>query len=182
MSGKLVSAFFTTNGVPSDILSPTIKIWEVTSSSNILVVNNANMALVGDGFYKYEFAAMDPLKDYLFRADSGASQSADERYCIGSSMLSKEEISDTVWDEDTSEHNIANSAGEKVNIMKTEITDMSGLLEILLKYQANRTRIDPVSKTLTVYEDDGTTPMKVFSMRNVAGVPSTSQVAERYPL
>jgi hypothetical protein len=55
------------------------------------------------------------------------------------------------------------------------------LLQTLLKYEKNRTRIDKTAKTLTVYDDDGTTPIKVFSLRDENGVPSITEIIERLP-
>jgi hypothetical protein len=55
------------------------------------------------------------------------------------------------------------------------------VLDTLLKYQANRTKIDQNLKTLTIFDDDGVTPIRVFDLKNFAGQPSLTEVAERDP-
>lgn len=61
----------------------------------------------------------------------------------------------------------------------TSITDATNLL---LKYQENRTVIDKLNNTLTVYDDDGVTPILTFTLLNSLGSPSTDEVAERVPV
>lgn len=61
----------------------------------------------------------------------------------------------------------------------TSITDAANLL---LKYQENRTVIDKLNNTLTVYDDDGVTPILTFTLLNSLGSPSTDEVAERVPV
>jgi len=45
----------------------------------------------------------------------------------------------------------------------------------------NRTKIDDVAKTLTVYDDDCTTVLRVFQLLDQNGNPSTDSVCERKP-
>ena len=63
-----------------------------------------------------------------------------------------------------------------------DVATATTLIQTLLKYSANRTRIDKVNNTLTVYEDNGTTPLKVFELRDSNFSPSVAEVAERYPI
>lgn len=164
----LITVFVTNKSNPETGLSPTIRIWEVSAGSQSLVVTDDAMTEVGDGFYKYEFTTMDPLKHYNFRADAGASQPKGERYYVGSSALSPQEIADVNWDETASDHSIIGSTGE--------------LLQILVKFERNRTVIDGSSKTLTIYDDDETTPLHVFNLKDSAGLPSITEVCERDPV
>ena len=55
------------------------------------------------------------------------------------------------------------------------------LVETLLKYSKNRTRVDNVAKTLTIYDDDTLTPIKVFNLKDFTGAPSITEIAERMP-
>lgn len=164
----LITIFATTNNVPATGLSPTIRIWEVAAGSHSLVVADDNMTEIDDGFYKYEFTTMDPLKHYDYRADTGSSQPAGERFHAGASHLSPDEISDVTWDEDLTTHNVVNSGAE--------------LLKLLIKFETNRTRIDPTAKTLTIFDDDETTPIHVFNLKDAAGSPSIIEVCERDPV
>ena len=54
-------------------------------------------------------------------------------------------------------------------------------LNEILKYSANRTKIDKIAKTLTVFDDNGTTPIKVFDLKDFNGVASITEIAERAP-
>jgi hypothetical protein len=67
-------------------------------------------------------------------------------------------------------NSIINSLSLALNIINT-----------ILKYNSNRTRIDKNNKTLTVYDDDGVTPIKVFYLKNFDGVVSITEIAERMP-
>lgn len=167
-----VTTFFTNNGVPATGLSPTIRIWDI--DTNMLVVTDDNMTEIGDGFYKYNYMGYDPLKDYVIRADGGASLPDAERYTVGTSDLSKEELADSIWEEPFADHNTLGTMGAK-------ITTLESLLIILQKYESNRTRIDVSTKTLTVYDDDGITPIQIFNLYDSSGSPSVAQVAERDP-
>jgi hypothetical protein len=73
-----IIAFFTNSGIPAAGLSPTIRIRRV--STGALLVTDAAMTEIGDGFYKYNFAAYDPTIDYAIRCDGGIILSGSERY------------------------------------------------------------------------------------------------------
>jgi stress response protein SCP2 len=53
------------------------------------------------------------------------------------------------------------------------------LIELLLKYERNRTRIDVAQATLTIYDNDNVTPLTVFSLKDHMGNPSVAEVCER---
>jgi hypothetical protein len=61
-------------------LTPTIRIRQV--SDNSLVVEDANMTEVGDGWYKYVYADYVDGVQYVFVADGGVGLGA-ERYAYG---------------------------------------------------------------------------------------------------
>lgn len=56
------------------------------------------------------------------------------------------------------------------------------LLDLVRKYDSNRTRIDPIAQTLTVYDDDGVTPLTIFELKDEDGNLSITEVYERDPL
>ena len=170
----IVTTYVTTAGAPATGLSVTVRIWRVRAATQTLVVTDAAMTEVGDGFYKYEFTTWDPLENYVFRSDSGVAQADSERYATGASGLTKEEVADQVWDETKADHSIVGSTGEA-------LTNIEGIVEILLKFEANRSLIDPVAKTLTIYDDDETTPIHVFALKDSTGPPSVTEVCERDP-
>ena len=78
----IITAFFTNNGTPETGLTPTIRIRKL--SDNSLVVTDASMSEVGDGFYKYDFTSYDHSIDYAIRVDGGSSLSDSDRYKFGS--------------------------------------------------------------------------------------------------
>lgn len=174
---KLISSFFTNKAVPETGLIPTIRIWEVTPTSSSLVVADDAMDEVGGGFYSYDFTSYDPVKEYLIRTDGGTSLPIGERFQKASNRNSAGEV----WNAQTSANDNTGTFGELNNDTNAKVTTALSLLELLLKYQANRTKVDPIGKTLTVYDDDGTTPIKVFDLRDFAGDPSVTEIAERLP-
>jgi hypothetical protein len=141
------------------------------------------MAEVGDGFYKYEFTTYDPYAEYAFRADGGVSLSDDRRYIEGATECADPE---EVWAvQETDATAVPGSIGESLIDNETTIianqATITSLLTTLLKYETNRTRIDTAAKTLTIYDNDGTTPIKVFDLKDSGGVASVVEVCERDP-
>lgn len=190
----IISSFFTLGtGDPALGLSPVIRIWEVNGISATLIINNDPMVEVGDGFYQYDFTSYDASKDYVFRSDAVTLPSA-RRYQFGATqtaIISSNQINnivDSVWDEPAAAHVLPGSTGEKLSQIKADtfnisltITSLSTLLTEMAKYDRNRTRIDPVAKTLTVYDDDCVTPLRVFNLLDQSGSPSVVDVCERRP-
>jgi len=174
---KTISSLFTTSGTPTIGLSPTIRIWKVISGGDTLVVTDAPMIEVGDGFYKYVFAAYDPLNDYLFRTDGGEELPASERYQRASNRNDATET----WAAQTSDNNDPDSFGEAVNDININVNAALAVLDVLLKYQSNRTRVDRDANTLTIYEDDGVSILQVFDLLNDLGVPDSECIYERLP-
>jgi hypothetical protein len=108
----LITAFFTENGVPKTGLSPTIRIR--TLSDNVLVITDALMAEVGDGFYKYDFTTYNGTLKYSVRCDGGATLSGSERYTFGTNDSFAEDITDQVWDEALANHPDAGTYGNEL--------------------------------------------------------------------
>jgi hypothetical protein len=80
MATKVI-ACFTKNDLPNLNLSPVVTIRDLDSDK--IVVNNAPMIEVGDGFYKYEFISWDNRKNYVWKADGGKDLNSFERYNYG---------------------------------------------------------------------------------------------------
>lgn len=190
-----IGSFFADEGVPKVGLTPTIRVWEVTETSQTLVINGAALTEVGDGFYRYNFTTYDSTKDYMFRVDGGSVLTDTDRYHYGATGYVKvdqatiDNIAAGVWDEQTSGHLLAGSFGElqgevhtDVQQIRIDLVTATSLITTLLKYEKNRTRIDKDLYTLTVYDDDGVTPLKVFDLKDSAGNPSVVEVCERAPV
>jgi hypothetical protein len=95
----------------------------------------------------------------------------------GGGGLTQSQVAEAVWNATLASYNNPGSAGAAQNQIATLVT----LANTLLKYQRNRTKVDQNAYTLTVYDDDGTTPIRIFDLRNFAGLPSLTEVAERIP-
>ena len=206
----LITSFFTRLGIPATDIPivtagfPTIRIWEVVAIDQTLVIGapegtgdpgggvgtdgimtilfdktagvpgSGGLPVAGsiDGFYKFDFTtAMGflPTLNYIARVDGGTSVPAGERYQtvkFGPNQNIDVKV-DAFWDEPHAEH--------------TSITTMGGLLNTLRKYETNRTVVNPTTKTLTVYDDDCTTVLRVFDLLDSTGSPSTIEVCERKP-
>lgn len=171
MPNKIITAHFSKKGSPQLGLSPTIKIWEITSVSNVVVIPSGNMSEIGDGLYKYTHTSYDYAKNYAFIIDGGASLGA-ERYQISVNESYVEDISSRVYEEPVISHNTVGSFGEL-------IANTNVLIELLLKYSQNRTKIDSTTKTLTIYDDDNITPIQIFQLKDTNGNPSITNIFER---
>lgn len=180
-----VVAFFNRNGAPATGLSPTIRIWAVENASNTLVVADDPMTEIGDGFYKYVFTSIDPLLDYVVRTDGGSSLCLSERYGIGASELSKEEIGEGVWDVPATNYPATGSPqtmGTQLNLTTQNTIDILDFAELLIAAEYNRAFVDKNAATLTIYASDQVTPIRVFSLRDSNGVPSITEIADRIPI
>jgi hypothetical protein len=196
----IINSYFTFGGVPAVGLTPTIKIWEVVAGAPItyvLVVNGANVTVGnGDGFYSYDFTLHNTTKNYIVRVDGGNTLPPNERYNIaaieevaGTGSFTVQDIVDGVWDEPASSHIVADSMGAyqnethaDVQQLRIDMTTAISLISTLLKYERNRTKIDKTAMTLTVYDDNGTTVLKVFNLKDSLGNPSVTEVCERVPV
>jgi len=81
MGTLTITAFFSDGGTPKTGLSPTIRIRNVDSTA--LVVTDAAMTEVGDGWYKYNFTSYNEENTYSFRADGTSTLSGSDRYVFG---------------------------------------------------------------------------------------------------
>ena len=62
------------------------------------------------------------------------------------------------------------------------LSNISLVVDDLIKYQRNKSIIDPVAFTLTIYEDDGVTPLTVFNLQDDGGVASVLSIFRRIPI
>lgn len=147
-----------------------------------------------DGFYKYVFSTdndYDPKKCYAFRVDGGVSQLAQERYQVGelSVMDNADALVDLVYDEPAIDHISSGTFGEMINQISAttntllmDVADVMSLVELAVKYQANRTKIDHATMTMTIYDVDCVTPLRTFQLLDDAGNPSIDSMCERVPI
>jgi hypothetical protein len=190
---------------------PLVRVWEVSSGSPAgdVFVGQFNMSPMedgsnDDGFYKYEFTSSDgydETKTYVFRSEGGSSLPPHEQYQVArfepdpdiTVNVDVDDIADAVWDEPRADHLIPGSTGEGLSQIKADTSDIidklyldaNSVLEVtqlLLKLEAGRTKIDPVNHTLTVFDEDCTTPLRVFDLLDSTGNPSVSEVCERVPV
>jgi len=120
-----IIVYFTDSGVPKTGLSPTIRIRDL--SDDTLVVTDAAMTEVGDGCYKYDFAAYDSTKDYSIRCDGTATLSNIDRYAFaGSEWNGIDDIKGTGFAKNT--HSLTNIDGIVDAILVDTDTTIPGLL------------------------------------------------------
>jgi hypothetical protein len=191
MANKIITVFFTNRNTPELGLTPTIDIWELdplVPTTNTLIINDDTLTEVGGGFYRYDFATYDANKDYSFVIDGGAGLPSAERYHVGANESYAQEIVDNTWNAESIDYLAGGSMGEKLSLIHADTTQIridaascNSLLTTLLKYERNRTRIDKTAFTLTIFDDDGVTPLKVFDLKDSAGNPSIIEVCERIP-
>ena len=63
----------------------------------------------------------------------------------------------------------------------TQNDNILAMIIDMFKYEKNRTKIDPVAFTMTIYDDDLTTPIRVFDLKDSNGVASVTEIYERIP-
>lgn len=186
---------------------PRARIWEVSGSVYDLVVGDTVgsgqntdgiMApvvdtAVEDGFYSFIFAdtiGFSENKKYLVRCDGGPSLPSNERYQVaeitpaGTATLTPGDINaivDGVWDELQSDHDTPGTMGGSLDCACTNAALALSIVNTLLKFETNRTKIDKVAKTLTIYDNDDVTPLIVFDLKDGTGAPSVAEVCERMP-
>ena len=78
---QTVTAFFTDVGIPAVGLSPTVRIRRLDTDA--LVVTDAAMVNVGDGFYDYVFTGFDSSLEYVIRADGTSALDGADRFKAG---------------------------------------------------------------------------------------------------
>lgn len=195
----IIASFFTNNSIPATGLTPTIIIWSLTGTTDTIVVNGDTMLEVGDGIYQYNFLTYDANQDYAFRVDGGSTLTDAERYQAGSIDLTTisssqvSSISDSVWNATATNYTTTGTTGLALNQVNANTVAIANnlyvnansvldIVNLIVKYDTNRTKIDPVNSTLTVYDDDCITPLRVFQLLDTNGAPSTTQVAERNPI
>lgn len=70
---------------------------------------------------------------------------------------------------------------DQVQVIDVDLEQMLTILAELRKFNFNRSKINPVEKTLTVYDDDNVTPIVIFDLLDTSEQPSTQEVAEKLP-
>ena len=208
MAEVIITSFFTNDGVPAVNISagyPQIHIWDINSVVGVdtylgsfLMTQVTDSLSDVDGFYKFIFSSSPtfvPTHTYLFRTDGGPTLSVGERY--QSVKLDPSQVLDNfageIWNATAASFTAAGTMGLLENQNSTNTTAIANnlylnsnsvldLVQLLLQYSTNRTKIDPVACTMTIYENDCVTPLRVFKLLDVTGNLSISQVAERKPV
>lgn len=206
----IINSFFTQYGQPKTGLSPTLRIWEIVNGVPNLLIGSPNGSYsnsdetmleivdgsTSDGFYSFEFtdvAGYSNDKHFLVRIDGGISLPSGERYqsvvLDPASAMNLQDAASYIWDALKINHLQPGSFGEAVAHTKADTTnliltlaDVQTLINMISKYDTNRTKIDPINKTLTVYDNDCTTPLRVFELYDSNGNLSVSEVCERVPV
>jgi len=73
------------------------------------------------------------------------------------------------------------SMGSQLNLTTDKTCDILTFTETLLKSQYNRTVLDKAAFTLTIYDNDGVTPIRVFDLREFGVGASITEITERLP-
>lgn len=191
MANKIITVHFTEFGNPRPGLTPTIDIYMLDPQNpaiNTPVVTSGLTTEIGGGWYRYDFTAYSPANNYVFTFDGGMVLDANDRYKYGGNDSYVEDISSGVWDEQLTDHVETGTAGlmlqqvqaDMQTVLLNEVT-LTSLLNTLLKYERNRTELNPAAATLTIYDDDCITPLTVFDLKDFNGMPSVLEVCQRVP-
>jgi hypothetical protein len=116
-----ILSFFTDEGSPKTGLTPTIKIRDVSNGS--LLINGSSMSEVGDGFYRYNYAAYDSEKDYAVVCDGGISLNDADRYVYAGNENYVDDISSGVWAEELNSYTVSGTSGNAGNAQMLAVYD-----------------------------------------------------------
>jgi hypothetical protein len=184
MANKIITAHYSVDGVPALLLAPTIDIYQldpILPTNNIHVVVNGLTTEIGGGWYRYDFSLYDSTKSYIFTIDGGNTLSPCDRYVHGGNESYVEDIAPAVWEERRSTHNASGTMGAAINTMLINDVAMAALLNTVLKFQRNRTKIDVANAQMILYDDDCQTPLHVWNLHDFNGLPNVQEVCERIP-
>lgn len=210
METVTIASFFTKNGKPATNLEsqtgdfPKVRIWRVKKDSNDTdqFIGEFTMKPVDDGsnddgFYDFVFGeddGYDPKQSFVFRADGGSALPDNERYQAGSITEDTTDLTvNAIWDEPLSNHQLTGSTGGVLSRIKADSDQITSnlflsansVLEVvhtLLKLEAGRTLIDANDSTLTIYDQDCVTPLRVYRLLDSEGNQSIEEVCERKPI
>lgn len=189
ISPQVIQAFFLLkDGTPALGLTPSIIITNVTLTAgspqgDTIVIGSGSpevfLTEVGNGFYKFVFSTYDNELKYSFRIDGEARSGTNlgnGRFAVGTNQSFADDIAFRTWEEPTGDHQTGSpqSFGQLM-------TDILTFTETLLKFQANRTVLDKVAFTLTIFDNDDVTPIRVFDLRQFGVGPSITEITERLP-
>ena len=120
--------------------------------------------------------------------DGGSVLADCERYKYGGNESYVEDITKNVLEEPLIDHATTGSLAETITMIKADTASIMVseaaiviLLDTLLKYSRNRTKIDTANAQLIIYDNDGTTPLTTFNLKDFNGMPSVQEVCERVP-
>lgn len=188
---KIITVHYTNGGIPQPGILPHIDIYELNSNPAIPashVVATQPLDEIGGGWYRYDFSAYSPASNYVFTIDGGMTLSDCDRYKYGGNESYVEDITTSVLDEPILNHTTTGSVADTITKIKADTatlvindTTMAALLNTMLKYQRNRTRIDAANAQMIIYDDDCETPLTIFDLRDLRGMPSVQEVCERIP-
>jgi hypothetical protein len=68
-----------------------------------------------------------------------------------------------------------------ISSINSSISGVNTEMTLLRKAAMNRTRIIPSTNTFVIYDDDGSTPVKIFSLYDQTSAPSSTNIFERVP-
>ena len=104
------------------------------------------------------------------------------RFFNGTLLLGQETIS---WDGTAEKINASTSDVTaiitEVNANEVKIDTAIAQATLARKHLTNRDKIDTTANTLTRYDDDGTTPLVVFDLKDGDGDASSTQIYEKTP-
>lgn len=155
--------------------------------------------VANDGFYRFTFTDLigyDPTKSYVVRVDGGASLANQFRYqaerITPADAVDAQFIENAVWDASAADHtggspqtmgglqNLSTDIFDSVETIRTnDLPAIFDLIDLVRKYSTNRTKINSTNNTLTIYDDDCVTPLRIFRLLDSTGTPSVAEVCER---
>jgi len=166
-----ITAFFTDEGTPQTGLSPTIRIRRITD--DVLVVTDAVMNEMADGWYKYDFTGYDEEIEYAIRCDGGSALGGSDRYKYATNENYIEDIDAKL----TTEHGAGLwSVTDGTNSIQTQLNNLDARIDRILGLTQENHYIDNTS-----HDGNGNmTASRVRIYSNAASVGTTNDVIATY--
>lgn len=176
-----ILAYFSNNGIPATGLTiPTIKIREVPIGT--LLVNNASMTEVGDGFYSYDFTTYDLNKDYAIVCDGTAALSDSDRYTYAGNENYIDDINNTITVSTSGNFDDINTNISQINTnvlsVSASIVDINNDIKRLLGLVHENIFID--QPTYDSYGNMDSARLRIYS--NPGSVGTDSDVIGTYEI
>ena len=174
MSGRFITAFVTSGGLPATGISPTPTIRIRNFDTDALIITDDSMLETGDGWYKYQFAEYSGTLNYAIRVNAGTTIPEGERF----HAASNESFVEDIWDQPLAFHSGVNGTVVPSGSVGGTVT-MGAARAFNFDVDQGRWIIDETVNQMIFYKNDNVTEIARFNLFDESGTPASDDVFER---